>query len=94
MENGTYAPFSAFRISADTDFRKFMLDESEFADFVSDLRKKSAFSVPLDVSYGDQLLLLVTCDYDEKDGRFVLALRKLRDTETAGEVASLIRQVQ
>ena len=45
-------------------------------------------------SYGDQLLLLVTCDYDEKDGRFVLALRKLRDTETAGEVASLIRQVQ
>ncbi len=93
-ENGTYAPFSAFRISADTDFRKFMLDESEFADFVSDLRKKSAFSVPLDVSYGDQLLLLVTCDYDEKDGRFVLALRKLRDTETAGEVASLIRQVQ
>lgn len=93
-ENGTYAPFAAFRISADTDFRKFMLDESEFADFVSDLRKKSAFSVPLDVSYGDQLLLLVTCDYDEKDGRFVLALRKLRDTETAGEVASLIRQAQ
>lgn len=93
-ENGLYAPFAAFRLSAETDFRKYVLDESEFADFVGQMRDRSSFSVPLDVSYGDQLLLLVTCDYDERDGRFVLALRRLRDTENASEVSALIRQAQ
>lgn len=93
-KNGLYAPFAAFRLSAETDFRKYVLDEAEFADFIAGMRDRSAFTVPLDVSYGDQLLLLVTCDYDERDGRFVLALRRLRDTETASEVAALIRQAQ
>lgn len=92
--NATYLPFAAVRISAETDFRKFLLDETEFSEFVEALRGQSSFSVPIDVSYGDSLLLLVTCDYDESDGRFILALRKLRETERAGDMAAQIRKAQ
>jgi predicted TIM-barrel fold metal-dependent hydrolase len=35
----------------------------------------------VDVRYGDNLLLLVTCDYTNTSGRFILCLRELRDDE-------------
>ena len=31
--------------------------------------------------YGDQLLTLSTCDYQETDGRFVVVARKIADGE-------------
>ncbi len=93
-ENGIYAPFAAFRVSADEDVRKFIMDESEFNAYVASMRSKSLFTVPLDVSYGDRLLLLVTCDYDTDNGRFILACRSLRSGENSESVAAVIKQAQ
>ena len=95
-ENRQYVPFAAFNASmspdssAYFDVRQFVFDETSFDTFVLKLQSRSEFDVPLDIQYGDHLLLLVTCDYTQNDGRFILALRALRDGETAAEMRSLI----
>ena len=58
------------------------------------LRARSEFSVDVDVEYGDTLLLLVTCDYSNSDGRFILALRRVRDSEDAEALRQKVRAAQ
>ena len=95
-ENRQYVPFAAFNASmspdssAYFDVRQFIFDETSFDTFVLKLQSRSEFDVPVDIQYGDHLLLLVTCDYTQNDGRFILALRALRDGETASEMRTLI----
>ena len=99
-ENHAYVPFAAFNASMDAssrnavDIRRFAMDETEFDDFVALLRARSEFSVDVDVEYGDTLLLLVTCDYSNNDGRFILALRRVRDGEDAEALAQKVRAAQ
>ena len=87
-ENRSYVVFAAFSASMEPgsrsyfDVRKFIFDETEFEKFTLKLRGRSLYSVPVDVNYGDRLLLLVTCDYSNREGRFILALRQLRPDET------------
>ena len=45
---------------------------------------------PVDVERGDQLLSLVTCSYTNDNGRLVVMLRALRDTETPDSIRSSI----
>lgn len=95
-ENRQYVPFAAFNASMSSDsssyfdVRQFIFDETSFDTFVLKLQSRSEFDVPIDVQYGDRLLLLVTCDYSQDDGRFILALRALRDGETAEQMRTLI----
>ena len=56
------------------------------AKFVLKLQGRSVFGSPIDVRYGDRLLLLVTCDYTNREGRFILALRQLREDENEGNM--------
>ncbi len=82
-----FAAFTASMVPGDSsyfDVRNFMFDEVEFNKFVLKLQSRSRFSIPVDVRYGDRLLLLVTCDYSNREGRFILALRQLREDETKG----------
>lgn len=95
-ESNVYAPFAVFSAGVEPDspgylnFRRFIFDEDEFDDFILDLRGLSKFSVPLDVRYGDKLLLLVTCEYTRENGRFVIALRAQREGETEDELRQLV----
>ena len=87
-ENRSYVPFAAFSASTTPgnrqyfDVRQFIFDEVEFDKFVLKLQSRSTLRIPVDVRYGDHLLLLVTCDYTTDTGRFILALRQLRPDET------------
>ena len=87
-ENRSYVVFAAFSASMEPDNRKYfdvrnvIFDEAEFDKFVLKLQGRSKYIVPIDVRYGDRLLLLVTCDYANYEGRFILALRQLRPDET------------
>ena len=87
-ENRSYVVFAAFSASMEPDNRKYfdvrnvIFDEVEFDKFVLKLQGRSKYTVPIDVQYGDRLLLLVTCDYANYEGRFILALRQLRPDET------------
>ena len=86
-ENRLYVPFAAFTASMKPndshyfDVRQFVFDETRFELFTLKMQSKSALKLPVDVRYGDKLLLLVTCDYTNREGRFILALRKLRPDE-------------
>lgn len=97
-ENRSYVPFAAFSASVEPgnrhyfDVRQFIFDEVEFEKFVLKLRGRSRYSVPVDVAYGDRLLLLVTCDYTDREGRFILALRQLRPDESEANVWALAMQ--
>jgi len=90
-ENRLYAPFAAFTASMDREdrhyfeVRRFLFDETEFELFTLKLQARSALRLPVDVRYGDRLLLLVTCDYTNRQGRFILALRQLRPGESEAE---------
>ena len=87
-ENRSYVAFAAFTASMEAgnsryfDVRQFIFDDVEFDKFVLKLQSRSLFRVPVDLRYGDHLLLLVTCDYTSREGRFILALRQLRADET------------
>ena len=96
-ESRIYAPFAALSVSADPNderylnLREFSFDEPGFDLFVRSLRTLSAWDSPLEVEYGDRILLLVTCEYVHDDGRFVVALRAERDDESWDQ---LLAQVQ
>lgn len=98
-ENGMFIPFAMFSASMFSDashyfdVRQFALDETEFELFVLRMRSRSTFEIPVDVEYGDQLLLLVTCSYDDSDGRYILALRRLRPDETGEEMLERISRI-
>lgn len=91
-ENRSYVAFAAFSASMTPgdshyfDVRNFIFDEDGFDKFVLKLQGRSVFTSPIDVRYGDRLLLLVTCDYSNREGRFILALRQLRADENEGNM--------
>ena len=99
-ENALYVPFAMFEASMDEDdahyfdVRQIVFDETTFELFVLRLRSRSVFDVPVDVAYGDQLLTLVTCSYNDEDGRYIVALRKLRAGETEEDVRALMKEAQ
>lgn len=95
-KNRVYAPFAVFSASMDEgsknyiDIRRFDLDEYSFSPFIERMRKLSLMDIPVDVQYGDDVLLLVTCEYTYDNGRFVLALRSLRDGESEEQLVSSV----
>ena len=98
-ENALYVPFAMFEASMDEDdahyfdVRQIVFDETSFELFVLRLRNRSVLDVPVDVSYGDQLLTLVTCSYNDDDGRYIVALRELREGETEEDVREMMAEL-
>ena len=96
-KNRAYVPFAVFSASMDEgsrnyiDLRQFAFDESGFDAYIARMKKLSVWNVPVDVRYGDDVLLLVTCEYTYDNGRFVLALRSVREDETEADMISLVR---
>lgn len=96
-ENRCYVPFAVFTVSANEDsdryvnIRQFMFDEYSWPDYIASMRKHSVHNIPVEVEYGDRVLLLVTCEYTHNNGRFVLALRQQRESETIDELRARIQ---
>lgn len=63
----------------ETAFRFYQLvdadSEAEFDSFVAELKNKSLYDTGVTASYGDQLLMLITCSAHTDNGRFVLVAR-------------------
>lgn len=98
-ENRTYVPFAAFSASMDSnsqhyfDVRQFVFDETSFELFVLKMQSRSIYNLPIDVQWGDRLLLLVTCDYTNDSGRFILALRQIRPDESEDAMWAQVQKV-
>jgi len=99
-ENRAYAVFAAFTASMEPgngryfNVRNFIFDEDGFDKFVLKLQSRSVYRVPIDVRYGDRLLLLVTCNYTNREGRFILALRQLRPDESEAGLWAQVLEAQ
>ena len=52
------------------------LSEKEFDSNMREMAEASLYDTGVTAHYGDRLLTLSTCDYQEKDGRFVVVAKK------------------
>lgn len=51
--------------------------ELEFDSYMNEMASMSLYDTGVTAEYGDQLLTLSTCDYQEKNGRFVVVAKKI-----------------
>jgi sortase B len=79
-ETGLYQVMFAFQAhvytEAEVAFKYYQFinpaSEAEFNSGMQEMRNSSLYDTGVDAVYGDRLLLLSTCDYDEANGRFVV----------------------
>lgn len=83
-ETGTYSVMYAFesRVYQDTEiafkYYQFIDPASplEFDSAMNEMAKASFYDTGVRAVYGDRLLILSTCDYDEENGRFVVVCKR------------------
>ena len=48
-------------------------------DYMNDMKALSLYDTQVTANYGDKLLTLSTCDYQEKEGRFVVVAKRVNE---------------
>lgn len=82
-EHHTYEIFAVFKTSASIGkgfaYHNFIdaADESDFNDFVNTARSLAFYDTDVDVSYGDKLITLSTCEYTLENGRLVVVAKRI-----------------
>lgn len=104
QEPGQYVIFSVFDASvSQMDGRQYIhlrcfeeyRNNMEFREeYLADLKERSWHDIPVEVSGEDQILCLVTCAYNDRNGRLMVFCRKLRDGETADAMAELMAEAK
>ena len=85
-EHGTYEVMYVFRshVYAETEvaFKYYQFidaySEVEFDSYMQEMADMSFYDTGVTATFGDRLLTLSTCDYQEKDGRFVVVAKKVK----------------
>lgn len=52
-------------------------NETEFDNYIKNIKKLSMYKIEDTATYGDQLITLSTCDYHVEDGRFAVVAKKV-----------------
>lgn len=84
-EKGEYQIMYVFRSKVyseeDVNFKYYQFinagSEKEFNSYINEMAALSLYDTGVTASYGDKLLTLSTCDYQEKEGRFVVVARRI-----------------
>ena len=66
-----------FRYYAYTD----LSDRSVFAEYAEQIKGAALYDTGVEVTYGDQLLTLSTCEYHTANGRFVVVAKRAAAAE-------------
>ena len=53
--------------------------EEEFNSYMNEMAAMSYYDTGVTAQYGDRLLTLSTCDYEQRNGRFVVIAKKITD---------------
>jgi SrtB family sortase len=85
-ETGTYEVMYVFRSHVFSEneiaFKYYQFidaySEVEFDSYMNDMAEMSLYDTGVTAQFGDRLLTLSTCDYQEKDGRFVVVAKKIK----------------
>ena len=76
-----YAFYDRIYYDDETDFRFYdFIDadgKNDFAETMSILAAKSIYNMDIPTEYGDKFITLVTCAYQEDEGRFVVVAKKI-----------------
>lgn len=88
-EKGTYQVMYVFRshVYNETEiaFKYYQFIDAigpqEFDSYMAEMAAMSLYDTNVTAAYGDQLLTLSTCDYQETDGRFVVVAKKVSGRE-------------
>lgn len=83
-EKGEYQVMYVFRSKVyseeDVNFKYYQFinagSEKEFNSYINEMAALSLYDTGVTASYGDKLLTLSTCDYQEKEGRFVVVAKR------------------
>lgn len=67
------------------DYIETLSDESTFNWYQGEIQKRNQIISPVDVKFGDKLLVLSTCSNEFTESRFVVFARKLRDGESVSD---------
>lgn len=67
------------------DYIETLSDESTFNWYMNEVGERNQIISPVDVAYGDKLLVLSTCSNEYSDSRFVVMARKLREGESISD---------
>ena len=86
-EEGTYEVMFVFRDKVysqeDVNFKYYEFidanSEEEFNSYMDEMAAISYYDTGVVAQYGDQLLTLSTCDYQQSNGRFVVVARKVEE---------------
>jgi len=84
-EKGTYQVMYVFRSrvykESEIVFKYYQFidanSKQEFDSYMQEMASLSLYDTGVTAEYGDQLLTLSTCDYQETDGRFVVVAKKI-----------------
>ncbi len=88
-EKGVYQVMYAFRSKVyseeDIVFKYYQFidvtSEKEFESNMQEMAAMSLYDTGVTATYGDRLLTLSTCDYQEKNGRFVIVAKRIDPVE-------------
>ncbi len=86
-EKGTYEIMYAFRSRLYSEeeivfkYYQFIeaMTEEEFYSNMNEMAKMSLYDTGVTADFGDRLLTLSTCDYNEKNGRFVVVAKRVNE---------------
>ncbi|WP_138160645.1 class B sortase [Peptoniphilus catoniae] len=67
-------------------FEKLKGGEKEIEKLIEELKKRSIFNIPVEVTPNDKIMCLVTCSYGNKDGRLLVFSRKIRPEEVMDSI--------
>ena len=84
-EHGTYQVMYVFQSKVfseeEVTFKYYQFinasSEKEFNSYMNEMARLSLYDTGVSASYGDKLLTLSTCDYQENKGRFVVVAKKV-----------------
>lgn len=85
-EKGEYQVMYVFRSKVyseeDVNFKYYQfinaVSEKEYNSYLNEMAALSLYDTGVTAAYGDQLLTLSTCDYQENKGRFVVVAKKIK----------------
>lgn len=85
-EKGEYQIMYVFRSKVyseeDVNFKYYQFinagSEKEFNSYINEMKALSLYDTDVTAAYGDKLLTLSTCDYQENKGRFVVVAKKIK----------------
>lgn len=94
-----YVPIAVFDASMDKEDENYfyLRQYTAFAktstrrQFIQQIQERSLFDIPIEVGTGDRILALVTCSYNDPNGRFILFCRQVRPGETAESIRAQLQ---